>query len=194
MSPQPDHLKPALERARTELDARLAEACENHSADESTGKLIRLEELLTEAAQAAKEAISIRRRMGADRRKDDAPATAPSADDLAPRPSAEAVEGIRDFIDATGRLWHVWEVPPEQLSARARPGTYAGEFEGGWLAFESGDGGERRRLPGYPRDWHHLPNDRIEALCRDARPVTRRRRESTDTPNEPDENGLADGG
>lgn len=172
--PEPEPLRPALERAQNELDSRLAEACEDHEADESTGKLIRLEELLTDAAQAAKEAISIRRRLGADRRREEAPEAARSE-----RPSAlvsDHLEGIREFVDADGRLWHVWEVPPEQLSARARPGTYAGDFEGGWLAFEAAEGGERRRLPGYPRDWHELANERIEALCREARPVTRRRR------------------
>jgi hypothetical protein len=196
--PEPDHLRPALERAQTELDARLAEACENHDADESTGQLIRLEELLTDAAHAAKEAISIRRRLGVDRREAVAasfptqtakPERQESRDvgaggQQAGAPPNDPVEGIRDFVDAAGKVWHVWEVPAEQLSARARPGTYAGEFEGGWLAFESGDGTERRRLPGYPRDWHRLPNERIEALCRDALPVMKRRREQTRPPRE----------
>ncbi len=180
--PEPEPLRPALERAQNELDSRLAEACEDHEADESTGKLIRLEELLTDAAQAAKEAISIRRRLGADRRQQESPDPTRS-ERLAASSAPEQVEGIRDFVDADGRLWHVWEVPPEQLSARARPGTYAGDFEGGWLAFEAAEGGERRRLPGYPRDWHQLANERIEALCREARPVTRRRRPADGAPN-----------
>ena len=181
MRPESEPLRPALERAQSELDSHLAEACEHHDADESTGQLIRLEELLTDAAQAAKEAISIRRRIGADRRQET----------LAERSAAAVADpdqrapGIRDFVDADGRTWHVWEVPPEQLSARSRPGTYAGDFESGWLAFEAEEGGERRRLPRYPRDWQQLPNDRIEALCRDAQPVTRRRRATggeTDSP------------
>ena len=188
MSPEPEQLKPALERAQNELDSRLAEACENHGADESTGQLIRLEELLTNAAQAAKEAISIRRRLGADRRResdhDDTGRSSSGAEEVA----TDTFEGIRDFIDANGCLWHVWEVPAEQLSARARPGTYAGDFEGGWLAFESGDGTERRRLPGYPREWRDFTNERIEALCREAKPVTRRKRAA----NEESEHGDAD--
>jgi hypothetical protein len=170
--PEPEPLRPALERAQTELDSRLAEACEHHEADESTGQLIKLEELLTDAAHAAKEAISIRRRLGADRQRQ-APETRHPSDHES---LEEKAAGIRDFVDADGRTWHVWEVPPEQLSVRARPGTYAGDFEGGWLAFEAEEGGERRRLPGYPRDWQQLANDRIEALCREARPVTRRKR------------------
>ena len=173
MCPEPEQLRPALARAETELDSHLAEACEGHAADESTGRLIRLEELLTDAAHAAKEAISIRRRLGAERQKDALESA--RADSSVPL-EGEAAEGIREFVDATGRQWNVWEVPPEQLSARARPGAYAGDFESGWLAFESADGTERRRLPGYPRDWRQLPNDRIEALCRDAQPVARRKR------------------
>ena len=169
MSPEPEHLKPALARVQTELDERLSEACSQHAADESTGELIKLEEILTDAAQAAKEAISIRRRLGVDREREAATGQAE------PR-NADESEGVRDFVDATGRAWHVWEVPPEQLSARSRPGAYAGEYETGWLAFESVDGAERRRLPHYPREWRELDTDAIEALCRDARPVTRRRR------------------
>ena len=175
MSPEPEHLKPALERAQTELGARLTEACAQHAPDESTGELIKLEEILTEAAQAAKEAISIRRRLGVDRAR--------ALVEPGVVPTAEATgEGVRDFVDADGRAWHVWEVPSEQLSARSRPGAYAGEYETGWLAFESTDGAERRRLPHYPRDWRELGPDRIEALCRDARPVTRRRRRDSEAP------------
>ena len=184
MRPEPEQLRPALERAQHELGARLAEACEDHAPDESTGQLIKLEELLSDAAQAAKEAISIRRRLSADRRTD-APGTESverprtRASETASSPGSDSPEGIRDFVDADGKLWHVWEVPAEQLSARARPGTYAGEFESGWLAFEAESTGERRRLPGYPREWHDVTNDRLEALCREAQPVTKRKREAS---------------
>lgn len=173
VSPHPDPLKPALERVQTELSARLDEACSKHAPDESTGELIKLEELLTEAAQAAKEAISIRRRLRVDREQGVATADADAPPDA-------AGEGVRDFTDASGRAWSVWEVPAEQLSARSRPGAYAGEYQSGWLAFESADGVERRRLPDYPRDWRELSNERIETLCRSARLVTRRRRPEVD--------------
>jgi hypothetical protein len=183
---EPDQLRPALRRAQSELDARLAEACDDHVADESTGQLMRLEELLTDAAQAAKETISIRRRLGADRLRESSPAEQTPPEAATEQPAGEQADGIRDFLDADGRLWHVWEVPPEQLSARARPGTYAGEYEGGWLAFESQDNAERRRLPGYPREWRELTNDRIEGLCRDAQLVKRRTRAANDERGEQD--------
>lgn len=169
MSAEPEHLKPALERAQTELEARLSEACSQHAADESTGELIKLEELLSDAAQAAKEAISIRRRLGVERERRTAAVQTEQA-------TVGAEEGVREFVDTEGRQWQVWEVPPEQLSARSRPGAYAGEFEFGWLAFESPDGGERRRLPHYPRNWRELDAHEIERLCLEARPVTKRRR------------------
>ena len=171
MSAEPEHLKPALERAQTELEERLSEACTQHVADESTGELIKLEELLTDAAQAAKEAISIRRRLGVERERERR-TPSPRPDDT----TAAVEEGVRDFVDTEGRTWQVWEVPPEQLSARSRPGAYAGDYESGWLAFESADGSERRRLPHYPRNWRELGRGEIERLCRDARLVTRRRR------------------
>jgi hypothetical protein len=99
---------------------------------------------------------------------------------------------VRDFVDAEGRTWHVWEVPPEQLSGR-RPGAYAGDYETGWLAFESVDGHERRRLPRYPRDWRELGTSVIEALCRDAQPVTPRRRRSSTTETDTDTNDASRG-
>ena len=194
MSPEREQLKPALERAQSELDANLAEACDSHAADESTGKLIRLEELLTDAAAAAKEAISIRRRLGADRQRDSSSEEPPTEAGASARPPDESAEGIREFVDANGALWRVWEVPPEQLNARARPGPFAGDFQGGWLAFESADGSERRRLPGYPRDWYHLANENIEALWRDAQPVTRRKRGTSAETDEPHEDNPATAG
>jgi len=169
--PEPEQLRPALDRAQNELDSRLAEACGQHGSDESTGELIKLEEILTEAALAAKEAISIRRRLGVERDKD-----ASAAQSQAEGSELGPPVGVRDFVDAEGRAWHVWEVPPEQLSARSRPGVYAGEYQSGWLAFETADGEERRRLPRYPREWREIDGQGIESLCREAQPVTRRLR------------------
>lgn len=182
MSAEPEQLRPALERAQMELDARLTEACTNHVADESTGELIKLEEVLSDAAHAAKEAISIRRRLGVERERQSAVEGQEAA-------AEGAEEGVRDFVDMQGRAWQVWEVPPEQLSARSRPGAYAGEFESGWLAFESPDGGERRRLPHYPRNWRELAPDAIERLCRDAKPVTKRRRPPGEAPGDAAQQG-----
>ena len=65
MSPNSkETLRPMLRAAEHELELRLQEVCEDQTvSQETTGELIRLEETLTLAAEAAKQAISIRRRL-----------------------------------------------------------------------------------------------------------------------------------
>ena len=65
MSPNSkERLRPLLRAAESELELRLHEVCEDQRVSkESTGELIRLEETLTMAAEAAKQAISLRRRL-----------------------------------------------------------------------------------------------------------------------------------
>src|SRR5688500_2037836 len=82
---EPDPLRPMLKAAESQLAERLEEAC-SHERDESTAELVRLEEALSDAARAAKQAVSLRRRIstghGTAGRPDDQPAPA-SADDRA---------------------------------------------------------------------------------------------------------------
>jgi hypothetical protein len=60
-------LRPKLQEAEQQLDKTLAEVCETPSASRlDTGQLIRVEESLALAAEAAKEAVSIRRKIRAD--------------------------------------------------------------------------------------------------------------------------------
>ena len=62
-----DPLRPKLQEAEQQLDKTLAEVCETPSASRlDTGQLIRVEESLALAAEAAKEAVSIRRKIRAD--------------------------------------------------------------------------------------------------------------------------------
>ena len=64
MSQPEESLRPMLRSVEADLATRLQEACDaGADGDESTGELIRLEETLTLAAQAAKQAVSIRRRL-----------------------------------------------------------------------------------------------------------------------------------
>lgn len=60
---KPESLRPLLDDAQTRLEQALGEVCHEHPQSESTGELIKLEETLSVAAEAAKEAISIRRRI-----------------------------------------------------------------------------------------------------------------------------------
>lgn len=60
----PDSLQPILQQVEEELHAQLDEVCDRKDVhEESTGELIRLEEALSVAAEAAKETISLRRRI-----------------------------------------------------------------------------------------------------------------------------------
>jgi hypothetical protein len=61
-------LRPQLQNAERQLDQTLAEVCETPVASRlNTGELIRVEETLAMAAEAAKEAVSLRRKMRADK-------------------------------------------------------------------------------------------------------------------------------
>lgn len=69
-SPSGDPLRPELEELQHRLETTLVEVCEMPSASKlDTGELIRVEETLAIAAEAAKEAISLRRRLRSDREK-----------------------------------------------------------------------------------------------------------------------------
>lgn len=63
-SERPESLRPVLKEAEERLVQHISEVCHSdHVPEESTGELIKLEETLSMAAEAAKEAISIRRRI-----------------------------------------------------------------------------------------------------------------------------------
>ena len=65
-----DPLRPQLKKAEQQLDQTLAEVCDTETAARlDTGELIRVEETLALAAEAAKEAVSLRRRMHADQER-----------------------------------------------------------------------------------------------------------------------------
>lgn len=66
----PAPLRPQLQKAESQLDRTLAEVCETPTASRlDTGDLIRVEETLALATEAAKKAVSLRRRMRADRER-----------------------------------------------------------------------------------------------------------------------------
>lgn len=73
---------------------------------------------------------------------------------------------ILEFIDSTGVAWRVWNTVP---SART---TLSGEFERGWLTFESAAG--LRRLAPVPQGWERAQADKLELMCRAASEVPRR--------------------
>ena len=187
---EPEPLRPMLKAAQSELTKHLDDACEHEDVDEeSTAQLIQLEESLVDAAKAAKQAVSLRRRIGTGHGSAD---TAESGDEASDadesadrRPSVErrgdrapATEesAVREFRDARGILWRAWAVTPQQMHPDRPSLNQLGEYSEGWLAFETEDGSQRRRLPHHPADWVHRTNHALELLLERAEPVRARRK------------------
>jgi hypothetical protein len=74
---------------------------------------------------------------------------------------------ILEFIDSTGVAWRVWNTVPSPRT------TLSGEFERGWLTFESPTGALRRLAP-VPPDWDSAHPEKLELMCRAASDVERR--------------------
>jgi hypothetical protein len=161
-----DPLRPDLREAAETLEQALSEACGSRPADEAdTGELIRVEEMLAIASEAARRAISIRQTARAEA---ESMATIP----LTPEDTADPSEAThRFFTDARSIRWNVWAVYPE---ARPTQLSLPGSFQTGWLVFEST--GEKRRLSPIPAAWQSLPADELERLCEQADIAPRRTR------------------
>ena len=162
-----ERLRSDIRAAAETVEQALTEACASppvHEAD--TGELIRVEEMLAVASDAARRAIALKRKA---RHEQSAQAVQGSA-----FASGEPGTGSphRAFIDATGVTWDVWAVYPEgrpsQLSA------LPGSFQTGWLVFESA--GEKRRLSPIPSGWAALSAEALAQLCEKASTATRRAR------------------
>ena len=88
--------------------------------------------------------------------------------------------GVRELRDAAGRDWRVWSVIPSQSAERGTIKRLGADYQGGWLAFESFDGAERRRLPDYPADWQTHTDAELSEMLERAVPVAPRRRREAD--------------
>jgi hypothetical protein len=163
-----------LQEVTETLQSALADACASDITGANTGELIRVEEVLAIANEAAKKAVSIRRR----RRRDTGDPTTTSRAGrgrASRRPLPEPGATHREFVDAAGRQWDAFAVHPSaEISNRARlPDPY----RNGWLSFASGD--ERRRLSPVPDDWQAMSEEGLRELCERAERVPRRSTSST---------------
>ena len=148
-----DPLEPILQDAEEQLSRRLREACEaeaggieNKSADE----IREIEDALLSAAVAAEHTLALRRQVvrNADqpsREEEVDPGPAPEAMPEPPQ-GEHHVPGVREFSDSDGNLWRAWPVTPG-VARTARKTRDLGEFQQGWICFESLDSQTRRRLP-----------------------------------------------
>ena len=153
MGPDSESLRPKLERAQDTLRTALDHACNADLDDADTGELIRLEEVLAIANEAAKEAVSVRRRMSQPR---DRSSTVP--DEHSQEPTH------REFEDAKGVRWIAFAVHPS--AATGGGAGFRAQYQHGWLAFDCGI--ETRRLAPIPDGWRERTDDELRALCENA--------------------------
>ena len=157
-----------LEDAEETLKFALEQACSRNPSRADTGELIRLDEMLAIASDAAKKAISIRRKRRYRRQVTDAvvggEGDGPDSDGAtAPEPP-----GHRVFTDEQGVVWSVWSVQPDQREDD-RHSRLRGSYSKGWLAFESTIG--KRRLSPIPSGWADLDDAELQRLCEHAEPA-----------------------
>lgn len=168
MTPGPeDALQPELSRVKKQLEEALTEVCSVDVERADTGELIRVEEVLAIANEAAKTAVSIRRRRSV--RRHGSPGT--------PEP-LEVPSDHRTFADEAGVQWEAFAVHP---SANVRGRSRLPEpFRYGWLAFDSDR--EKRRLSPIPDGWASLSVESLRELCDRAERVRRRGRGEDEPP------------
>jgi hypothetical protein len=66
----------------------------------------------------------------------------------------------------------VWDITPEKMHPATAAEDYLGDYQEGWLTFESE--AERRRLARVPPDWDRFPEEELEWLLDAARVVAHR--------------------
>ena len=96
---------------------------------------------------------------------------------------------LREFTDAAGKTWRVWDVYPSTKSKSSMGGPSAEDaaqliaafphrdLSEGWLCFECGS--EKRRLAPIPPEWEIGAAALLEELCRRAGYITQSRDESS---------------
>lgn len=189
-----DPLQPLLDEAEAKLSRRLREACEVEAqgvSSESAAEIRKLEDSLLSAAMAAEQVLTVRRHM--KRHAGEAVESSGAGDGgPAPGPKPNVAEPVsetttvREFTDCKGRTWRAWPVTPN--TARARPSSLRtlGEFQEGWICFESVDNAARRRLPRQAPRWSELRQEELERLLDEAISVPGRKVPRADAGREPD--------
>ena len=163
-SEQSEPLTPRLLEAQETLKKMLEEACSAEVYGADTGQLIRIEEVLAIAGEAAKEAISIRRKRssGSGRARASKP-RAPEARATEVASTLAPPDTHRVFEDAHGVRWDACAIHPTAPVGRVQlPEPY----RSGRLYFDSAI--QKRRLSPIPEDWQSASDDELRALCEQA--------------------------
>ena len=173
---------PALRRAEAEVARHLEEACDDAGrkdlGEESLEELMRLENELLAAARAVDETVRLRRQLG-ERPTSESPPPATSGEGEG-EGEQKRVCRLREFSDAGGRDWRVWEVKPGASGRRTNPERYLGEYVNGWLAFECAQDEARKRLPNHPADWFGMVDADLDKLLPRAVEVPKRKPKAGD--------------
>jgi hypothetical protein len=168
MSPSPSQssdrnsLRKQLDEAESELRRRLEDACESEAkgvSNESTEEVRRLEDNLLAAAVAAKQTITLRGQMNRRTQAKREPTI---------KPDDKTVMGVREFTDDGGRPWRAWSVVPGMSRASSHGGQILGDFQSGWICFESLGSPARRRLPFPQSKWLGLSDAELKQLLEEA--------------------------
>lgn len=178
-SEQSEPLTPQLVEAQETLKEMLEEACTAEIYTADTAQLIRIQEVLALADEAAKEVISIRKQRRSDSDRPSAAASdTPAGRTSVPQADLTAPNAHRVFEDAHGVRWDACAIHPSAPVGRVQlPEPY----RSGWLFFESAT--QKRRLSPIPDDWRSASDDVLRAMCARAEIVpervtrARRRRE-----------------
>jgi hypothetical protein len=176
-----DPLKTLLEDTEDELRSRLHAACEAEAkgvSTETTADIRRLEDDLLAAAVAAKQTIAVRNHMQRTAHAEEpkrpvksavAPARPTQSDSQSSRkPTSTAdqserkVMGVREFSDDQGKPWRAWSVVPGL--SKGSGGQFLGDFQTGWICFESLGTSARRRLPFPQSKWLSLTDEDLVRL------------------------------
>ena len=78
---------------------------------------------------------------------------------------------LREFTDRSGSRWLVWDIRPEQMPAAIRAEDHLQNVLNGWLAFETADGVEKRRLAPIPSRWESAGEAELQRFLERAEAV-----------------------
>lgn len=72
---------------------------------------------------------------------------------------------VREFVDSYGTEWRAWDITPESIYPQTKVEDYLADcYLGGWVVFETLDGGQKRRLCPIPYAWDQRPEPDLERL------------------------------
>jgi hypothetical protein len=148
-------LRPKLAQAQKALEAALDEACETDVGEADGAELMRLEEALTVAREAARNAIEVLRRLHREQEADETQS-----------------EAHRLFVDSRGVQWDAFCVYPSP--ATIGRSTLPSQYHEGWLSIQCSD--EIRRLTPIPEGWRKLSSAELCRLLEKAAVAPRRTR------------------